>query len=224
MKALQRAADGPACLGAYEHGRHTWNDLSSAYRAEIREALWVMQGKFCAYCGRAVPRKSGHIEHFVQKSRVPAVTFEWANLFWSCCDATTCGKHKDARVERGSYRDSDLVKPDTDDPSDYFAYVVTGEMQPSAGLPDPRRRRAEETIRVFNLNDPGGGLRARRRQAFRMCRERILYLQSLLTEEPTSGDWVELVDKEIDDFLDELLGTEFEASTSALVAEALGRA
>lgn len=118
-----------------------------------------MQGSRCAYCEASITAGDRHIEHFVQKGRDPTQTFVWGNLFGSCNREDCCGKHKDAKGR--PYADSDLVKPDVEDPGHLLVFDAHGSVQPRCGLSAAAARRAVETIRIFNLN---GVLKAIRRR------------------------------------------------------------
>ena len=139
-------------------------------KKKIRSRLRKMQGPRCAYCEGAV-YCDAHIEHFRRKNphHFPELTFAWSNLFWSCESNEHCGHYKD-RPSAPPYNPADLIKPDEEDPDVYFYFHSSGEVRPRSGL-DPRQlHRANETIRVFNLNC--GPLKAARRQALKQYERR----------------------------------------------------
>lgn len=107
-----------------------------------------MQHGRCAYC-EADLSNARHIEHFRQRHSYPQGTFEWNNLFGSCDRADSCGRHKD---HCGAYNHTELIKPDVADPEHFLVFAATGTVHARASLADPARRKAEETIRVMNLN------------------------------------------------------------------------
>lgn len=121
-----------------------------------------MQGARCAYCECDIQTGGCHIEHFIQKGRVPAETFNWSNLFGSCCIEDTCGIRKD-RV--GVYNHSDVLKPDIDDPDDFFLFVSDGTIMPLHNLVGGQKLRAETTLHVLGLHHRNGQLRHMRKQA-----------------------------------------------------------
>lgn len=181
MHKLERP-DGPDCLQRYEHGRNQWEQVTAEERAEIWEKLDAMQGRRCAYCEAEISEGKRHIEHFRQKAahRYPQGTFEWTNLFGSCDREESCGKHKDGC---GTYHPADLIKPDVEDPEYFLLFISDGTIAVRAGLSEPERRRAEETLRVFNLDAKHGPLRSIRKK------EVYGYLQTfeeyaLMTESP----------------------------------------
>lgn len=158
MRKLTRCAS-PSCLGQFRHGANNWGDVAGAQKKEIWQFLESMQGPRCAYCEASIGEGDRHIEHFIQKGRDPSQTFAWSNLFGSCNRGDSCGKHKD--TIRRPYVDSDLIKPDTDDPEQWLAFDGHGSVRARHGLTTANSRRAEETIRIFNLN---GVLKAIRRR------------------------------------------------------------
>ncbi|WP_035823606.1 MULTISPECIES: retron Ec78 anti-phage system effector HNH endonuclease PtuB [Janthinobacterium] len=156
MHKLQRGA-APVCLSTYQHGRDNWQAVSAEDKREIWERLYEMQQHRCAYCEDALRNDKKHIEHFRQKGRDPKVTFLWSNLFGSCNRIDNCGKFKD---ELPPYDPADLIKPDEEDPERFFLFVSDGSVAVREGLNATDKKRAMETIRIFNLN---GALRQMRR-------------------------------------------------------------
>ena len=78
-------------------------------------------------------------------------------MFWSCQDEKTCGKHKDkCDIVNGTgpqraFDVNDLIDPGVDDPDEFLLFVFDGTVQPRPGLSAMQERRAEETLRVFQL-------------------------------------------------------------------------
>lgn len=51
MHKLDRSAVAePACLASYSYPQHTWEDVSSSDKSQIRNSLKKMQDCRCAYC------------------------------------------------------------------------------------------------------------------------------------------------------------------------------
>lgn len=161
MKKLNRG-NAPTCLNQYQHGRNNWSDVSSGHKTEIWTQLIQMQGERCAYCECSISRPNCHIEHFVQKGRVPQETFNWDNLFGSCNISGTCGKLKD---NVGRYDHHQVVKPDIDHPDEYLLYINDGTIVPAKGLSAAQQGKAEQTLGVLGLHHSGGQLREMRRYA-----------------------------------------------------------
>lgn len=182
MHQLRRVAV-PACLTRYRHGRDKWGPglPTSAEKAAIWAALDEMQGGRCAYCEADISVTDRHIEHFRQRSRHPKDTFAWDNLFGSCNREDSCGKHKD---RCGAYASEALIKPDVDDPERFLLFVSDGTVVPRRELNAAERFRAEETLRVFNLNAKSGALRYQRQQAAAGYLQTAELLRELAGENP----------------------------------------
>ena len=187
----------PACLSNYQHGRDNWSGMTSVDKLAIRDALRTMQGRRCAYCECAIAtddqiRDNQHVEHFIQKGRVPKETFAWSNLFWSCCATGSCGKFKDEKA--AAYNDSNLIKPDVDNPEEFFHFHADGTItiKPTA----PSAIRAEETLRVFNLDKEYGRLCSMRRIACVGYKQTGLEIAELL-EAYTPEECLEFILKEL---------------------------
>ena len=103
----------------------------------------------CAYCDASVLGASSRrtIDHFRPKSRFPLLAFAWPNLFL-CCD--TCQQAK------GEQYDKRLLKPDVCD-YDFSRYFIvnfnTAALEVNPSVTEADKARAEETIRVFDLNN-----------------------------------------------------------------------
>lgn len=199
MKKLTRGA-APACLGSFHHGQETWKDVSSDQKEEIWEGLHAMQRERCAYCECDIKNSRRHIEHFIQKGRIPSETFNWENLFGSCCIKDTCGDRKD-RV--GIYSHADVLKPDVDDPDDFLLFVPDGTIVPLKCLVGNHEVRARTTLDVLGLHHKNGQLRNMRRQAV------IGYIQTaeefakFSEEDPENMlEWRELLEEELQSIAD----------------------
>ncbi|PYB90057.1 TIGR02646 family protein [Pseudomonas koreensis] len=164
MRKLIRGT-APTCLANYQHGSDRWADMTHTDKEQIRQCLQSMQDTRCAYCEADISTPgNSHIEHFRQRHGYPQGTFEWTNLFHSCCREEACGKFKD---NCPPYDHRNLLKPDEDDPDDFLLFVSDGTISPLANLNDQSRIRAVETLRIYNLDAQNGALRAMRREAIR---------------------------------------------------------
>ena len=223
MRKIDRIEGSPTCLAAFKPGRQVWGAKEfNDCRREVRRQLKSDQRDKCAYCERSVVKdEAGHIEHFIRRGTKEGrpLTFTWTNLFWSCEDPKTCGKYKDMGAH-GGYVNSDLVKPDVDNPAGFLAYRVTGEVVPKTGVDPSANRRAETTIRVFNLNPYKGSLVNRRATAFKAYLQELADLQEFY-DDPAIDD-VE-VDAELDTLLSAIDFEEFSGSTRFLIQDALRR-
>lgn len=163
MHKLHRG-EAPSCLKRHHRtSANDWQQVSSEDKTEIWEALQVMQLDLCAYCESKITAPKQHIEHFLPRSRCPQKTFDWSNLFGSCNDREHCGKHKDNKQQVQSYQPADLIKPDEEEPENLLLFVFDGTVAIRHNLAPEDKHRAEETIRVFNLN--AASLKNQRRQA-----------------------------------------------------------
>jgi len=168
MHYLDRASvPEPQCLQAFSHTTHIWDDVGSQCKTAIRESLRAMQGPRCAYCEASVEFSDRHIEHFRRKGgngQFRNLTFDWSNLFLSCDGPRHCGHYKDnPRTGPGPYSPSDLVKPDVEEPDNFLYFYSNGRVEPRSGTLEAIAKRANETIRVFNLD--AGQLRHPRERA-----------------------------------------------------------
>jgi len=146
----------PSCLN--QSGRR-YCDLRGTEKEEIRAVLLEIQGHRCAYCERRTgeDHDDGHIEHFRNQADHAQLDLVWSNLFWSCKDEKTCGKHKDkctkesGRLKRFDH--DDIIDPAAEDPEGLLLFVFDGTVRPKDELNARDRHRAQETLRVFQLSD-----------------------------------------------------------------------
>jgi len=172
MRKLDRASVAcPTCLGTYVPGSH-YGQLRGSETLEIRTALLTMQSHRCAYCERRTgeERDQGHIEHFRKQANRPELQLTWSNLFWSCLDERSCGKHKDkcdrpaGSGPQASFNPDDLLNPCDDDPDAFLEFLVDGTVRPRHGLSTQDAHRASDSLRVFQL-DANTFLRQSRKDA-----------------------------------------------------------
>lgn len=165
MRKLNRSNIKPVGLSNYDHNTQRWTGRrpNKVCRTNIWSKLAEMQNGFCVYCEAIATQGNGHIEHFFHKGKKPDgstpykhLTFEWTNLFGSCGSNTsdTCGHYKDREGMHGpgQYDPNDIIKPDIDDPMDFFNFLDTGVIEVKPGISDADHKRATETLRVLNLS------------------------------------------------------------------------
>jgi uncharacterized protein (TIGR02646 family) len=98
----------------------------------------------CAFCESVLGVTTDlEIEHYVAKTIDPELTFEWTNLLPAC---HKCNSSK-GNADHGGL----LLKPDAEDPEPFFWLHPEGRLEPHPRLDEAGRRRAEETIRLLNL-------------------------------------------------------------------------
>lgn len=189
----------PTCLRLYQYGQDNWGSVTPDHKSEIWHKLDEMQQHRCAYCEAAIKTESSksnsHIEHLRQRSQFPRGTFLWSNLFGSCNRQDSCGKYKD---NLPPYRHQDIIKMDTEDPEAFLQFLADGNVVPINGLSQADKHRAEETIRIFNLNG-----------ALRQVRETTIkgYLQTAeelagYAAEFDEADWLPLLQDELNQIKD----------------------
>ena len=71
-------------------------------------------------------------------------------MFFSCNHNDSCGNYKDNCKVQFDFKD--IIDPSKEHPQDFFAFDRFGHVFPKADLPEMEKRRASETIRVFNLD------------------------------------------------------------------------
>jgi uncharacterized protein (TIGR02646 family) len=149
----------PACLTPTVPPRR-YTELHGLEKSEVRGRLLALQKERCAYCERrtGVANDDGHVEHFLSQAGHKHLETDWNNLFWSCNDEKTCGKHKDkcdraAPSPKRSFVPTDIIKPCTDDPEHFMTFVSDGTITPRPGLDAAEQHRYSETLRVFQLAD-----------------------------------------------------------------------
>lgn len=189
----------PLCLSQYQHGRDNWGSVTQDHKSEIWLKLDEMQQHRCAYCEAEIrtarENSNSHIEHLRQRRSYPQGTFVWSNIFGSCNRQDSCGKYKD---DLSPYNHQDLIKMDTEDPELFLEFLPDGNVVPAKGLNAAEEHRANETIRIFNLN---GSLRQIRKTAV------VGYLQTAeelatYAEEFDEEDWLPLLQDELSQIKD----------------------
>lgn len=194
MHKLQRPA-APRCLSQYRQGQHDWGAVSSIDKTTMWQLFDQMQQGRCAYCEPAISEVIGqHIEHFFQRRQRarPELIFDWSNLFGACLNHGYCADHKDQQTL--VYNDTHLIKPDIDDPDDFFVFLEDGKVTPKNGLNTADHLRATETIRVFKLDSPS--LVGKRAAAVGGQWQTVEYLKEW-SEECDEADWRPLYDAEL---------------------------
>lgn len=213
MRKLDRTqVQCPACLDSYTPGSQNWNDVTAQDKAHIRQSLHGFQGTCCAYCEGPLKDFGLHIEHFLRKHHFPQHTFDWSNLFLACDQNDSCGHFKDTKA--GKYYPNDLLNPCNDDPDDFLRFRTDGTVAARRELEPSERHRANETLRVFNLNGP-----ARLRNMRKKAASTYLQLQGQLEVMP-AAECIEYLQTEM-----QRLGDEpFSAASRQLLQAALQNA
>ncbi len=189
----------PTCLSQYRHGRDNWGRVTPDHKSKIWLQLDEMQQHRCAYCEAVIKidknNSNSHIEHFRQRRNHPQGIFLWSNLFGSCNRQDSCGKHKDGLP---AYNHQDLIKMDDENPEDFLEFLSDGNVVAKKNLSPDNNKRAEETIRIFNLN---GSLRQIRRSAVKGYLQTMEALAASAAEY-TEDEWLPHLQDELDHIKD----------------------
>jgi len=141
-KLKQNKANWTARFQSDQHSDWATKTAKAFLRAEL---LPLTHGK-CAFCECRLDRSDRtQIEHYHCKKVYKDRVFEWVNLLPAC---GFCNGSKGDRDHQGAQ-----IKPDDEDPENFFSvHPDTGIIEPQAGLTASELARAEETIRLFDLN------------------------------------------------------------------------
>jgi uncharacterized protein (TIGR02646 family) len=102
----------------------------------------------CSFCDAfpVAPPSIETIEHFRPKSSYPRAAYHWPNLYYCCM---YCQQKGDEFVEA-------LLQPDANDYEfdNYFRWdFTTGRMEINTLASEPDQHRAEQTIKIYRLNE-----------------------------------------------------------------------
>ena len=197
MHKLMRTAEPPALAQARADGLSNWDDFNNQDKKTVRDELLLMQDFRCAYCERQIhalrteDKWEGHIEQFRRKDQhfLPELTFVWDNLFYSCRTGATCGRFKDGFITKKEQYDW-LIDPCKENPEDFLIFDDQGRISPRTDLTESDKKRAEFTIKTFNLNEPELMLARKRLQKkydwLKQCSQQEInaYLNSSVKKEP----------------------------------------
>ena len=158
MRKFERGPEPKFLTQARQDGKNWKQFAQTDDHKELRDLLYEAQGGRCAYCESEVRKKKdgicGHIEHLNRRKDAPNRTFDWNNLFFSCNRVDSCGNYKDDPKRKIVFDPDDIVDPSRENPSDFFTYDANGNIVPRGDNSKAAKRRASETVRVFNLNSP----------------------------------------------------------------------
>ncbi len=120
-----------------------WATLSA--KKALGPALRELAHGKCVYCESALDLTVDmEVDHYIAKTVSPALAFEWTNLLPSC---RLCNRPKLNHDHANA-----LLKPDIEDPEPFFwIHPDTGKLEPHPSLDATTQRRANETIRLCNL-------------------------------------------------------------------------
>ena len=191
---VHRFARGNEPIDFKKHVGSPWKDfIGTDDHAKLADALYERQDCYCAYCEIHLKDQSaGHIEHLERRRDNPQRTFDWTNLFYSCNKSDSCGKHKDDDKKRIRFNPAAIIDPSEENPLDFFVYTANGRI---VARDESGRDREEETIHVFNLNNPQ--LQRMRGRAA----EVVSYVLESVSDEADKDAFVQSLRKDRADFL-----------------------
>ena len=137
------------------------------FKEIIKGELNRNQSGRCAYCDLSLETRNPEIDHIAPKggSKRPKhveFTFLPLNLVYAChnCNSTTCKGSIDVVTNKhDEYVDWEfsIVHPYLDDPIDFFHVNKNDEIciLPKRDADEYHKKKAKETINIFNLNSEG---------------------------------------------------------------------
>ena len=131
--------------------RNKENAENKYNHAKVREALKVMCFGKCAYCESHVLHIGyAHIEHYMPKTKYPALCFEWDNLLLGCarCNGAQFKGDKFPLANEGG----PFINPCDEEPVDFFEFEFDSLTGTANVL--PKNIRGETTERELGLNCP----------------------------------------------------------------------
>lgn len=152
--------DTPACLDSAEEQGWSWDYFVQNDKAGYQVCRQQANSEQSGVCGYTeLPLNVGavnvHFDHYRKKGIYPELRFKWDNLFAAVKDNRFGADFKDQIVNGRNHKQvyASILSPLTVNLQDYFHYATSGEIEPSSELSEENLRKAEETIRVFNLNE-----------------------------------------------------------------------
>lgn len=156
-------------------------------KRDLKGPLLTLTWGKCVFCeGNLGSQAYPQIEHYISRKVAPGRAFQWTNLFPACQMCNTSKGHADHQGR--------LLKADAEDPEPFFWIGPEGDIAPYPGLGAIEKLRAEETIRLCDLNR--GMLRENRLSVAKRVKrwlERTAGLNDGL-DQPAREEWDELSD------------------------------
>lgn len=130
----------------------------------------IDQNYLCCYTEIPVIEGIKHIDHYIKRDLDPSLTFAWENMVCAIKDHRFGADWKDNHISLAGIYDkngkcySNLLNPLQHNLKGRFRYSTDGEIEPS----DISDSIAENTIKVFNLNEKS--LKTRRKEVMQFVR------------------------------------------------------
>lgn len=141
-----------------------------AYWQRASRELWDAYNGVCAYLCIFFdfPLGAHSTEHFVAKSRMAGLAYEWSNYRLSCLGAN-----------RRKNRFDDVLDPFEIEPDTFVLNLASGEIKPNSDKPPHIQKKAQTTIERLGLDDPEmNNMRARHYEDLLRDDISATYLQS----------------------------------------------
>lgn len=162
MRHIELRPD-PECvtmLKKAQRKREEWKDLSTDPNRGplLRQRKADEQGGLCGYCECRLTETDGtlrrgcsRLDHVLPQSRYGKLTFEWGNLILSCPCKDHCDCYKGNEIG--------IIDPHKENPRDFITFAFDALREPhkvsavaSPRLDEQEEKRANDTIRILNLN------------------------------------------------------------------------
>lgn len=137
-------------MRAHPHAR--WEDAKDGRPIWRKYKLSCEQHDISGYTEEPLKQENSHIDHFRKKSLFNTLVFDWNNFIVDGVDETYGAKFKDKYVTRCEDNDR-LINPVIEDVRRFFKYELNGNISVASGVSPLDAKRADYTIRAFNLNE-----------------------------------------------------------------------
>lgn len=159
MRHIEKGLPAKAIVDFARRNKNaTWEKFPPSDRHEATVELGKEQQSLDGYTERMLKSddRNTHIDHFRKRSLFPQLIFDWENLILAE-HSTEFGADAKDNYSEHRVRDKEdyqfLIDPVHEDPHDFFAYLTDGEIVPKAELDDAQKRKAQNTIDCFCLNN-----------------------------------------------------------------------
>lgn len=164
MKTIIKMEETLPYLEKARKNKLSWEEFSKECKdeyLEVREKATFEQGQECAYTGLWLGEDSSfqnHLDHFHLRAFYPNQTFDWINIF-AAVHHNDYGSDSKDKFIKGPKKNADrqyetFWSPLEPNLQEKFWYRTDGWMEANPNLEDSIKEKAEETIRIYNLNHP----------------------------------------------------------------------
>lgn len=133
-----------------------WDELHTKHKIVYQDTKFSIcvdeQDCLCGYTELPINDIiNSHIDHYRKRSIFPHLTFEWNNFIVSVMDNDFGANYKDHNYCKCKNDYDCILNPVEDDCQNYFSYTCLGEIKPRKGIDAVMSKKAENTIKAFNL-------------------------------------------------------------------------